>query len=210
MTRLWAIAAGQLVLALGAIWLVRSGRPVLMRLAALAALSCLLPLMLLGVVWPSIHTVVALAAAPSVLIWLACIAWPGVLRSRATRSYALGCLVLALSASALQAWWMAGCQQLTIVVPDGFSGEVRLIEDYSKGIDLAANGYVAIVPPTGENRIRDATFMHRCFTTVIRSRSGTTRGFQDEGVVAGGPRAMPSGQEWSAELDGTTYRWVVD
>src|SRR5262245_11873208 len=92
----------------GATWLVVRGRTrARTRLAAVTATLCLMPLMMLGAIWPSLHTLLALAALPALVGWLAALARPGLLVRSFWRSYCIAALALAPTATAVQIWWRA-------------------------------------------------------------------------------------------------------
>jgi hypothetical protein len=210
MTPLWIICAIQVLAAMGVVSFVRNGRRSALRLAGLCAVVCLAPLMLLGMT-PSAYMVAALAAFPALLVWLAAIVQPRVVRPRPVRWYGMAVLVPAIAASVIQLHWIANCHEVTFVVPDGFKGTITLVKDSVGGVDLEETEYTVRVPPGAELPIRDDRFFFRCYSAAVRSTSGAVLPFRDGGVQPGGPVALPGGGEWSStEFDGTRHRWIVE
>lgn len=177
MMRLALSLAVQLLFASGALVLIRGGNTRRVRVAGVAAVISLVPLMVLGFAWPSIFTILALIAVPAVALWAVTVVSPRVLERRARRRYAVACVVVAVLSLASEVWWLGSCPSLTLVVPDGFAGEVRLVQDAGDGVDLEQASYRAIVPATGELRVRDMEFLQDRYNVRVVSSSGDPREF---------------------------------
>ena len=97
---------GQAVAGMVAIPMLRSPQPAMNRVAACLGVLCLLPLMLLGAMWPSLLTVLAIVGCPALLTCLLAVAVPKVLRSSPVRWYVVLSLVLALTGSVAEIGWL--------------------------------------------------------------------------------------------------------
>ena len=204
----WTLCIIESVPLLAVFLLLRAHRTGATRWAAFVAVIGLVPLILRGAQWPSIHTIAALMALPALFIWLAALVWPAVLRRAVVRWYGILSLVLAVTSAVCQASWIAGCPELTFIVPDGFKGTISLVKDSKTGIDLRAAHYRVAIPPAAEVRIRDDRFMFRCYTAKVRSASGIELSFEDGGVTAG-DEPGPDPQKSSTYFDGTRHQWIV-
>ena len=203
--RFHAVAAVQLALAAAAWLLLRRGRPWSTRLASLSATAALLPLVLLAIVWPSIHTLLLLVALPGVVAILATIVWPGwlapvraavgkdpvlprlsarlqaedgrrQLSRKVLRGWGVAALLLGLGSTVLQAEWdrCRPCFSIELVIPDGYRGEVDLVEGGAAGVVLDGEALIIRVPVTGVVTIRGQ--LPSCFTSIsAREQSGAVR-----------------------------------
>jgi hypothetical protein len=204
----WTLCIIESVPVLAVFPLLRAHRPGATRWAAFAAVIGLVPLILRGALWPSVHTIAALIALPALLIWLAAWVRPAVLQRRVVRWYGIASLGLSMVSAVYQASWIANCPELTFVVPHGFKGTISLIKDSKAGIDLKAIHYRVAIPATAEVRIRDDRFLFRCYTAKVRLASGIELPFEDGGVVTGAEPG-PDPQKFSTDFDGTRHQWIV-
>lgn len=78
------------------------------RVAASLGFASLLPLFLLGAIWPSPFTLAALLALPAGLVLLLAIARPAVLQGPVTRTYALAAVFLSPACLLLEIMWLRG------------------------------------------------------------------------------------------------------
>src|SRR5262245_19921025 len=77
-------------------------------------------------------------------------------------------------------------RSIEVVVPDGFSGEVRVVFDPEKGEPLKSSGFkwVVEIPATGEIRVRDQTPFLRKLESV-RYQDGTPASIARRYVLLG-------------------------
>lgn len=97
----------QVLLLAGTAVLGRTATPWKERTSAFMTLLCLLPLMLFGAAWPSLYTVLALLALPALLGCVPILIWPDLLRRVPVRVYGLVAMSCAVTATAIQIWWIA-------------------------------------------------------------------------------------------------------
>lgn len=207
MDRLETILAVQTAAAVASVWLLRRRGRRRTRLAALAALVCLAPFLLLAAL-PTLLTFLGLAALPGVLVCVAALIRPAVLSSRSARGYVVACFAMALFTTGAFVAGEHQCASFTFVVPDDFAGEIRLVKDRTSGIDLRGAGWRAAIPPSGEVRARND---YPCYSTVVLSASGAPRRFRDLGITAPDMPRNPDGTSHSSTaMDGATHRWAVE
>jgi hypothetical protein len=77
-------------------------------------------------------------------------------RRKVARWWAFGALVLAVGTTVVLAEWerLYSCPELQLIVPDGYRGELRLVEGDADGVDLRGERPVVHVPPLGVVMIR--------------------------------------------------------
>src|SRR5262245_17193871 len=98
-----AIALGFVAVAYA---LARHATPTVQRAASLAGALSIMNLVLLGVVWPSIHTVLALVALPALFLVIWQVASPTRFRTGLPFAYLIAVLSLPVGAFAFQHWWL--------------------------------------------------------------------------------------------------------
>jgi hypothetical protein len=92
-----------------AIWFyAHKGPSWLPRVAGLLGACSIAALGMLGALWPSIYTLMALAALPAFALLLVSAARPSILQGRSLRLYTGASLVLPPAAFAFQIFWLAG------------------------------------------------------------------------------------------------------
>jgi hypothetical protein len=164
-------------------------------------------LALLAIIWPSLHTLFGVLALPGVGALVFGAVAPNRVTSAVARSLATSALVLGAASYGSQAVWMYRCHTIRFVIPDGFSGEIQLIQDSEAGVDLDAINYTVVVPDSGITRIQDDDFMFRCYSTEARYASGPPAILQDRGVTGGSQKGNVHGI--GTEFEGNVHVWFV-
>lgn len=205
---MWILAVITLGLSVLSWRLLGHRRPWIQRLVAVIGLISLLPMVLLAISWPSLHTIIGILAVPGIGMLVVAVAAPNYLGSIVLRSLAISALVLGVASYASQAAWMSRCHTIHFIVPDDFTGEIKLVQDTESGVDLDAIDYTVVVPDSGIFHIRDDDFMFRCYSTEARYESGATASLEDRGVTGGSTRGNVHGIGPSYE--GNIHIWFVE
>jgi hypothetical protein len=104
----WPGVAGILLLAVAFATNLRSSAVTVQRTAAALGLAAVLPLFLLGVIWPSAFTLAALFALPAGILLLAGIARPSLLHGSKARTYSALAVFLSPLCLLIETLWLPG------------------------------------------------------------------------------------------------------
>ena len=208
MFNLWILAVITLGLSVLSWRLLGHRRTWIQRLFAVVGLTSLVPMVLLATVWPSLHTILGALALPGIGMLMVAVAAPNYLGSVVLRTLAISALVLGVASYTSQAVWMSRCHTIHFVVPDNFSGEIKLIQDSGSGVDLDTIDYTVVVPDSGIVHIRDDDFMFRCYSTEARYESGRTASLESRGVTSGSLQGNVHGI--GPNFEGNIHVWFVE
>jgi hypothetical protein len=118
-------------------------------------------------------------------------------------------------ASIIPVLLLAGCNRsgkpILIVLPDGFTGEFRIVKDSQNGREpVEENGsWVFEIPSDGTLRVKDDRPFYSFHEQVIRYKNGKSVRCEDLGTLAGSRPTGPNSSEASTDFDGTTHEWRV-
>ncbi len=154
------------------------------RLVSFTGLLLLVLVIMMGLVWPSLHTLMGLLAIPGTLVLVTMVLVPKfVVHRRIPRILAVSALICAAASFSSQAVWNYQCHTLRFVIPNDFVGDIYLIQDSKAGMDLRKERYTVIFPPSGTVRILDDDFMFRCYSMEARYESGEPAILIDRGAT---------------------------
>ena len=116
--------------------------------------------------------------------------------------------ILMAAAFALAAVGATGCGRvIKVVVPDGFSGEARVVYDPDAGQTVACNGYSYVfqIPPEGVLKVRDQAPFYQLHYETVQYANGRKATVARHFAIAGS-NALTS----STEFPGTTHVWLIE
>ncbi len=110
---------------------------------------------------------------------------------------------------------LEGCNRsgkpILIVLPDGYTGEFRIVKDSRRCGELVErNGqWVFEIPADGTLYVKDDGPFYRWQSEAVRYKKGGTVRCEDLGTTAGSRSTGPNSSEASTSFDGTTHLWRV-
>lgn len=99
-----------------------------------------------------------------------------------------------------------------VIVPDGFTGEAKIVLDTESGMEPQREGiwWVFRIPSSGELRVGDHSVLYRWHYTVVRHANGSRASVGQQFTRAGTRRRGPNLWESSTNFDGTTHVWIIE